>query len=174
MLDLEGLERTQEPVHRMMLKEAYDWAWEHSDDVRTKTATLVVVDGKVVARGVNRIPSGVGKLPERLERPLKYKYITHAERTAFYEAARAGTRTEGCTVYTPWLACTDCAIAIIEGGARTVVSHTPFNEKTTDRWADDIFLALGMLKEAGVKVLMYDEEIGEGTRAMFDGKEWAP
>ena len=174
MLDLSSIERTKEESHRKLLKESYDWAWEHSDDPRTKTATLVVIDGKTVATGVNRIPTGVKKLPERLERPLKYKYITHAERTAFYEAAKNGIQTNGCTVYTPWLACTDCAIAIIEGGAREVVSHLAFNEKTQDNWADDIFLALGMLKEAGVRVVLYEGEIGEGTRAMFDGKEWKP
>jgi dCMP deaminase len=174
MLDTNGIKSTRDEVHRRFLKQAYDWAWENSDDPRTKTATLLVRDGEVVAYGVNKIPAGVKKLPERLERPLKYKYVTHAERTAYYNAAKAGIKTEGTTAYTPWLACTDCAIAIIEGGSKTVVSHRAFNDKTTDRWAEDIVLALGMLREAGVEVLLYDGEIGEGTRAIFDGKEWTP
>ena len=174
MLDLSSIERTKYEEHRRFLKLAYDFAWEHSEDPRTKTATLIVKDGKTVGTGVNRFPKGVKKLPERAERPLKYKYITHAERTAFYNAARDGIKTEDCTVYTPWLACTDCAIAIIEGGAKTVVSHLAFNEKTKDNWADDIFLALRMLEEAGVRIFLYEGEIGEGTKAIFDGEEWKP
>lgn len=174
MLDTNGLGKTQEETDRKFLKLAYDYAWKNSDDIRTKTAAVIVRDGEVIAYGVNKIPDGVSKLPERLERPLKYKYVTHAERTAFYNAAKDGVKTGGTVMYTPWLACTDCAIAIIEGGSRKVVSHKAFNDKTTDKWSVDIGLALGMLREAGVEVLIYEGEIGEGTRAMFDGKEWTP
>ena len=100
MLNLDGVTKNGDEEHRKFLKMAYDWAWENSDDPMTKTATILVKDGKVVACGVNKIPDGVKKLPERLERPLKYKYVTHAERTAYYNAAKAGVKTEGTTAYT--------------------------------------------------------------------------
>jgi dCMP deaminase len=174
MLDLSRLDTVRDEASRKFLKQAYDHAWKYSDDTRTKTAALIVVGGEVVSVGCNVLPYGVEKRPERLERPLKYKYIAHAEREAYYSAAKNGVKTEGSVMYTPWLACVDCTIAIIEGGSREVVSHRAFNEKTTDKWADDIGLALGMLEEAGVKVKLYDGEIGEGTRALFDGKEWVP
>ena len=135
MLDLDGIETVRDETSRKFLKQAYDHAWKYSDDTRTKTAALIVVGGEVVSAGCNIIPRGVEKRPERMERPLKYKYVTHAERTAFYNAAKNGIKTEGSTMYTPWLACVDCAIAIIEGGSREVVSHRAFNEKTTDKWA---------------------------------------
>lgn len=173
MLELDEIEIVDDEVHRKFLKEAYDYAWENNHYFHTKTAAIIVKDGKVISCGTNRLPDGVEKKAERLERPLKYKWLTHAERTAFYNAAKSGIKTEGATMYTPWFACTDCAMAIIEGGVKTVVGHKAMIDKTSDRWAEDIGIALGMLREAGVRIILFDGEISS-SRALFDGMEWSP
>lgn len=76
MLNLDGVEISKNEAHRRFLKEAYDYAWENSDDVHTKTAAIIVKDGKIISRGTNRLPEGVEKRPERLQRPAWRCYST--------------------------------------------------------------------------------------------------
>ena len=47
-------------------------------------------------------------------RPTKYLWIEHAERNAICNAARAGTATEGCTIFVEIMPCMDCARAVVQ------------------------------------------------------------
>ena len=78
----------------------------------------------VVGYGTNHFPCGIEKKQERLERPLKYSLIEHAERDAIYDAAKSGKSTSGTIMYAPWFACADCGRAIIQAGISEVIGST--------------------------------------------------
>ena len=174
------------------LKQAYAFAAEHSPDPSTQNGAILVdatvaviaslddcdieLDGPAVAYGANRFPRGVEATKERLERPLKYSFICHAERDVIYDAAKHGVATEGLTMYCPWYACTDCARAIIQSGITEVIGHRTILDKTPDRWKETIDIALGMLDDAGVKNSFVGGEEGEldAVGVRFNGEIWYP
>lgn len=114
----------------------------------------------LVASGYNTFPSGVGygdEFPERMNRPVKYTFIEHAERNSLYDAARFGIQTQGLIMVCPWAACSGCARAIIQCGIHEVVTLRPEAENT--RWDDSIKAAMMMLSEAGVEVTYFDQQV---------------
>jgi len=88
---------------------------------------------------------------ERHDRPLKYKWVCHAERNAMDLAPRD---LSGCIMFVTFSPCSSCAQSIIQRGIKTVVVDATYieNEMTT-RWKDDMDVALEMMEEAGVAVL---------------------
>jgi dCMP deaminase len=150
------------------LRQACLEAQRSHDPVTQNGAVLVPLQGYVaVAR--NCIPSGVHVTPGRLERPTKYDYVEHAERSAIYTAARIGTPTAGARLYCPWFACADCGRAIICAGIKEVVGHVKSRAATPDHWTASIVLAEAMLREAGVSMRWLAEDLGVTIR--FDGGE---
>jgi dCMP deaminase len=127
-----------------------------SKDENTKLGTIVVgPDHEIRATGYNSFPRGINdNLPERQERPEKYKYFEHAERNAIYNAARHGASLKDCTLYCNWLPCTDCARGIIQVGITKLVVKSFDLPK---RWVADMTTSVTMLKEAGVEIQLYDE-----------------
>ena len=119
-----------------------------SKDESTKLGCVIVgPDREIRATGFNSFPRGIDDgVSERQERPLKYKFIEHAERNAIYNAARVGVGLKGCVLYCQWHPCSDCARAIIQSGIVEVVMR----EAIEDRWVDDMLAARAMLDEAGV------------------------
>src|ERR1039457_2884604 len=108
-------------IHYAAMHEAMEAA-THSPDPSTQSGAVVMLaDGQVVAADYNRFPVGVTESKERWERPLKYRFIEHAERNVIFQAARKGIKTEGATLVCPWSACSDCARAVVEAGFTTLV-----------------------------------------------------
>ena len=92
-------------------------------------------------------------MPERLERPAKYLWIEHAERNAICNAARAGTATEGCTIYVEIMPCMDCARAIVQAGiCQVVVSAARMAEYSSDYYDQHFGLVEVLFSEAGIRV----------------------
>ena len=151
------------------LKIACEQAASSHDPHTQNGAVLVPAGAAYVAIGVNKVPKGVYAAPDRLLRPLKYKYIEHAERAAIYAAARFGTPTQSATLYCPWFACTDCARAIIMAGITEVVGHVKPRAATPERWTAEIVQAEAMLQEAGVSTRWLADDLGVTIR--FDGEE---
>ena len=122
-----------------------------SKDESTKLGCVIVgPDNEVRSTGYNSFPRGINdSMPERQQRPLKYKFFEHAERNAIYNAARVGIPLKGCRLYCAWPPCADCARAVIQAGIIEVVvrEHAP-----EDRWLEDMQAADMMLMEAGVAV----------------------
>lgn len=133
----------------------------------------------LVASGYNTFPTrveyGVG-FEERLERPVKYSFIEHAERNSLYDAARFGIQTHGLVMVCPWAACTDCARGIIQCGIHEVVTLKP--EGPNERWDDSIDKAMTMFREAGVEVTYFEGRVFDGNHndvtLLKDGKSWTP
>lgn len=130
-------------------------AREQSPDTSSKIgAAITDLYGHTAITGFNTFPKGVVVTPERLERPLKYKYTEHAERNAIYAAARLGCSLEGCTLFLigmgpPTVPCVECARAIIQSGIVRVVG---FGYKPVpEHWIDDLNMAKDILAEGGVE-----------------------
>jgi dCMP deaminase len=108
------------------------------------------------ARGVR---DSVEEVPERYERPAKYKWTEHAERNAIYYAAKVGIPLAGCTLYVDWHPCSECARGIINSGISKVVidgdSNSHNNQELRERWKEDHQIAATMFEEAGVPVIVF-------------------
>ena len=129
-----------------------------SKDTSTKCGAVIVgPDNQIVTTGFNGFPRGIEEFdPKRWTRPLKYKFVEHAERNAIYNAARFGIALTGCTLYLfgmgpPTSPCTECAKAVIQSGIVRVVGRS--YKPVPDTWIDDFDFAAALMKEAGVQFL---------------------
>ena len=133
-----------------------------SKDKTTKVG-CVIVDQENIPRcfGFNSFVRGINdNVPERQERPLKYFYTEHAERSAIYQVARTGgCGLKGCHIYMDFLPCTDCARAIISVGIIEIIIDGSTYEKKRiaweERWKESMDHSKTMLREAGVKIRLY-------------------
>lgn len=161
-------------MSREFLRQAYEFAAKNSTDKSTNTGAIIVDGlGNVTAWGVNRFPRGVAETPERLERPTKYLYVVHAERSAVHYAARRGIKTEGSTMYGTWAPCNLCAQSIIDSGIAKFVTHQKTMDATPERWMENIMVAIQMLKEGGVVYEQWEGDIGS-VEILFNEKPFLP
>jgi len=134
-----------------------------SKDVNTKVGCVLVGPQKDIrATGFNGPPRGVEDKPERLERPLKYVYMLHAEQNAVIHAGRE--RSLGCTAYTycsppenggVW-PCVDCTKTLINAGIARLVYLKIDDSKIVNiknTWRDNLEHSQIMLKEAGIEII---------------------
>ena len=128
-----------------------------SKDPSTQVGAVIVgPNNQIVSTGFNGFPRGIREGDrKRWEKPLKYKYVEHAERNAIYNAARHGIALEGCRMYLigfgpPNVPCTDCARAVIQSGIISVYGRP--SKPASEVWQDDLAVAYEMLVEAGVHV----------------------
>jgi dCMP deaminase len=147
----------------MSTKKWYDWFDKLADfvaakskDKSTKVGAIIIGDGnEVISMGYNGFPRGVNDdIPERHERPIKYKFTEHAERNAIYNAARKVL--EGTTLVLNFdpCPCTDCTRAIIQSGIKRIVGYG--NKKFPgkgEQWEEDLKISKIMLAEAGIDVV---------------------
>lgn len=160
--------------YKNLLKQAYTLA-QTSVDGSTQNAAIIVDNNNVIiSTGINRLPTGTTYHRERLIRPIKYKYMEHAERNAIYSAAKKGKALENKIMICPWASCADCARAIIESGIRKLVVHKQAMDKTPDRWFEDLNISKQLFEEAGVEVIYIDDKISEDLAIRFDGEIWVP
>lgn len=124
------------------------WAAQKSKDSTKVGAVLVGPDGEVRLTAFNGPPRGVNDTPERLIRPIKYLYASHAEANLIAFAAREGIRTDGCTAYVTHHPCAACARTLIQAGIKHVVIAD--GTVTGDQWKDEFAAAFTMFREAGV------------------------
>ena len=157
---------------RQYLLQAYQEATKSPDPSTQNGAVIVTTEG-VSIYDHNRFPEKVLYSEGRLERPLKYDFIEHAERNVIYRCAKLGHATHGATMYVPWFACCDCARGIIQAGISHVVGHQRMADDTPDRWKESIGNAMTMLKEAGVQITMIPDFL-DGPKILFNGKWWTP
>jgi dCMP deaminase len=145
-----------------------------SDDPNTKNGAVIIsADARIIGTGVNRFPRGVKVTEERLQRPLKYEFMEHAERNAVFDACRRCENTIGSTMYCPWYACVPCARAIIEAGIICVIGHKQIFDRTPEHWLETIAIGNEMFREAGVEIIQFDGFIGNCT-SFFNSERWNP
>ena len=138
-----------------------------SRDRSTKVGAVALDDDlNIRGSGYNGFPRGIDdNRDERYERPLKYKFTSHAEENLVAQAARIGLSLRGCTVVLTSLhPCSTCSRMLIQAGVKRVIApeikHPGTGELRFD-WSEDEKIAFEMLSEAGVEVLFYKEEENE-------------
>jgi dCMP deaminase len=164
---------------------AYQKATESPDPSTQNGAVIPIIVDKldednnkhvselVVVSACNTFPRGVAAAPERLERPIKYSYIEHAERGVIYQANYDGFTTRGLTLYCPWFACADCGRAIICNGITRVVGHKKMFDETPPHWKESIAHAFHMFREAGILTTLITGDLN-GPEIRFNGQMWRP
>jgi len=135
--------------------------------VRRKTIAGEIHQWPIAGPEVNAFPRGVNELVERWERPMKYRFVEHAERAAIYRAVRDGDYAAGSTMVCPWAACADCARAIIGAG---VVELITLHREIHERWDLSIGSGDAMLAEAGVTVTFVDGPLEECPKILRNGR----
>ena len=119
-----------------------------SKDPSTKVGCVIVgPDREVRSMGYNGLPRGVEDLAERMERPAKYLWTSHAEENAVAQAARIGVSLKECTAYVTHFPCARCARAMIQAGIIAV----KFGNGTTNMPSDEFEVANRMLTESNIK-----------------------
>jgi len=120
-----------------------------SKDPSTKVGCVVVNDDRVVlSTGYNGLPRGVIDDPDRMERPAKYLWTSHAEENAIAQAALVGARLAGATAYVTHRPCARCARSLIQAGvARLVIDASG----TTSMPVEEFTVAEMMFDEVGIK-----------------------
>lgn len=117
-----------------------------SKDKSSKVGAIAVDPASrvILETGYNGIPRGVIDLDERLERPAKYLWTSHAEENLVAHAARKVLA--GSAVYVTHICCNACARMLINAGVKRVV----VGNGTTKMPPEHFDVALEMFSEAGV------------------------
>jgi dCMP deaminase len=147
-------------------------AASHSPDPSTQNGAVIL--GHPETADCNRFPVGVAYRDERWERPLKYRFIEHAERNAIYAAARNGVKTNGGTLVCPWAACSDCARAIVMAGIKTLVRFPMQNDATGNHWHDECAIGDTIMREGGVEIIEEEFRSAQIPNLLRNGKKWDP
>lgn len=121
-----------------------------SKDPTTQVGAVAVgKDNEILETGYNGLPRGVQDLPERMTRPEKYLWTSHAEENLVATAARS--RLKGSTVYVTHLCCNSCSRMLVNAGVSKVV----MGNKPTSMPVEQHETALKILQEAGVEIEYY-------------------
>lgn len=136
-----------------LLKMAKDVASWSKDESTKVGAVITTSEGRPISWGFNGMPMGINDdVPERHERPVKYKWFGHAEQNAMDLASTSDL--SDCVMFVTFSPCARCAQSIINKQIKTVVVDANFTvDKMPERWQEDMGVAVEMLEEAGVKVI---------------------
>jgi dCMP deaminase len=146
---------TDDDIDLLRLAARASWA---SHDNRSQNGCVIIdAYGHLIAQAANRFPDGTK--PDLSSQDAKRARIQHAERAAIYEAARKREQLVRATLYAPFVACNECAKAIIDVGIDRVVGHKKCYDNA-GYWAPSIELAIAMFEEAGVKFELADAVLG--------------
>ena len=144
-----------EKWHRRFLALSEQIATWSKDPSRGVGAVIVSANKQVVSTGFNGLPRGVEDRPERLERPVKYDLIVHAEMNAIIQCARNGVSPIGCTLYSSFSPCVQCAISISQSGITQVVTYAL--DEDDERWVESIGKAVTVFEETGIEYLQFEK-----------------
>ena len=124
------------------------------DPSRGVGAVIVSPMKQVLATGYNGLPRGVEDHPERLERPVKYDLIVHAEMNAIIQCARNGITPVGATMYSSFSPCIHCTLSIVQAGIARVVTRAIAEGDA--HWNESLEKSISMLKEVGIEYTVMD------------------
>lgn len=120
-----------------------------SKDPSTKVGCVIVSTDKVIlATGYNGLPRKVEDRPERMQRPAKYLWTSHAEANAVAHAARTGVSLDRSIAVVTHAPCASCARTLIQAGVMRVF----VGDGTTSMPPEEFAVAAQMFEESGVIV----------------------
>ena len=133
---------------------------ERSTCLRRKVGAVIVQNKHIIATGYNGAPKGLphceelgGCLREQLGVPSGERHelcrALHAEQNAIIQSATLGQSVEGATIYITHQPCVICAKMIINAGIQKIIVREGYPDE----------LSVDMLAEAGLKIVMLDDEV---------------
>ena len=128
-------------------------AWS-KDPSRGVGSVIVSPMRQVLATGYNGLPRGFEDHLERLQRPVKYDLIVHAEMNAIIQCARNGISPVGATIYSSFSPCIHCSLTIVQAGIERVVTRSI--EKGDEHWNDSIEKSIELFEEVGIEYLILE------------------
>ena len=151
---------------------AFHFALKSKDKSTKVGAVIVGKSNGVVTLGFNGHARGVKEKKERTIRPLKYLFCEHAERNAIYNAAKLGSATDQCRMYTQFCPCADCARGIIQAGITELIISNKLDGilDASPDWKVSCSVAKQMLKEAKVKLRVYDGPLTTEIDSLCSGR----
>ncbi len=126
------------------------------DPSRGVGAVIVSPLRQVLATGYNGLPRGVEDHPDRLERPIKYDLIVHAEMNAIIQCARNGVSPLGATIYSSFSPCIHCTLSIVQAGISRVVTRSVVEGDA--HWNESLEKSIAMLEEVGIEYTVLDQQ----------------
>ena len=137
-----------------------------SKDESTHIGAVVVgIDNEVRSTGYNSFPRGINDyVPERQERPEKYRWFAHAEFNSVCNAALIGVSLKGCRMYTNGVPCNNCSLSIINSGITEVIVDKVWDDNNYDMWKEGAKRSRVMFLEAGVKLRFWDGDFLDVSR----------
>jgi dCMP deaminase len=144
-----------------------------SIDKFTKIGSVLVREKQIISHGFNGPCIGVNdNIAERHERPEKYNFYAHSEFNAVCLAARHGIKTLGSTLYSFAIPCSNCAMACIQSGVKTIVLHKQWEDRLKElshnKWIDSARYSTIMFNEAFVVIEYFNGVLG--IKTLIDGK----
>lgn len=127
-----------------------------SKDPHTKVGCIILTSdfSRILSTGINGFPRGLNdNIESRWERPIKYKFVCHAESNGIANAARTGTPIDGAVIVTTKFPCSVCARLLIQSGIKKVYSIEP--DYSDPNWGDDIKISEELFKELGIDVIKF-------------------
>jgi dCMP deaminase len=134
-----------------------------SKDPSTKFGAVLVKNKRAISFGYNGLPPGVQDLPERLQPPIKYKWITHAEKNAIACAARFGIGIESSSLYIFAMPCAQCASMLSTSGIIEVIIHRPASIifSKNSKYGEDDDISKLIFKESNIKLRYIEEKMNK-------------
>tara|TARA_B100000959_G_C14883777_1_gene583702 strand:- start:41 stop:484 length:444 start_codon:yes stop_codon:yes gene_type:complete len=140
--------------HQRFLSLADSIATWSKDPSRGVGAVIVSPMRQVLATGYNGLPRGFEDHDERLQRPVKYDLIVHAEMNAIIQCARNGVSPVGATIYSSFSPCIHCSLAIAQAGITKVV--TKQIDADDEHWNESIGKSALLFEEVGIEYIVLD------------------
>jgi dCMP deaminase len=128
---------------------------------------------ELIANGHNHYYEGIPAADES-DRDTRLKRIEHAERDAIYQAVYRGVALKGSIMVCPWVACADCARAIIGSGIAAVVHHRQRYELTPETWVAELDQSLHWMQDSGIYLFEYDGAVPGVKPIRVGGRSWSP
>ena len=119
------------------------------DPSRGVGAVIVSSTRQILATGFNGLPRGLADTPDRLERPVKYDFVVHAELNAIIQCARNGVSPIDCCLYSSFSPCVNCAVAIAQAGIKRIVTYEL--DDGDARWVESIGKSVAIFSELGIE-----------------------
>ena len=140
--------------HMRFLELAECIATWSKDPSRGVGSVIVSPMRQVLATGYNGLPRGFEDHPDRLQRPVKYDLIVHAEMNAIIQCARNGVSPVGATIYSSFSPCIHCSLSIVQAGINRVVTRAL--ARGDEDWNDSIDKSVMLFEEVGVEYIVLE------------------
>lgn len=145
--------------HKRFMDQAKMYAsWSKDPNTQVGAVAVDSLKKTILSGGFNGFPRGILDIEERLnDRPIKYKYMVHAEMNCLYNALYSGVSLNGSFLYVYGLpVCSECAKGIIQAGISTVI--IPKISEIPDRWKESWEFTKSLFGEVAIQIVEIDYE----------------